>query len=306
MRHVIKIITVSLLLLVSVDSYSLILSESKIKEIATDIKNKGDEGMFDCFAEGRTIVIKYRFKDILEYILFLDDGRLITHWEDEFLAICATNFIKIRYEIYYEDENNKSQLRIFELKSSDFLDLNNTERISLKDHPKSNGVNISLKKPRGWIIEEGERPHIVQKYSVKGGTVTYMIQIHEFPTFISKNEAQLIIEGNSDIVEEWSWEELVQEMLSSFEEVEILSSEISRVDRYPARRIECKYSKTSGIIKISMYTIVWVIFYEDSLVFLWGQSVFPENEFEVLKYGALFNLITNHIVFNDQYLDNDL
>ena len=61
-----------------------------------------------------------------------------------------------------------------------------------------------------------------------------------------------------------------------------------------------------GIIKISMYTIVWVIFYEDSLVFLWGQSVFPENEFEVLKYGALFNLITNHIIFNDQYLDNDL
>ena len=42
-------------------------------------------------------------------------------------------------------------------------------KFSTVGHPKAQGLNIQIDYPKSWIKKEGERPHIVQKFSSSGG-----------------------------------------------------------------------------------------------------------------------------------------
>jgi hypothetical protein len=50
-------------------------------------------------------------------------------------------------------------------------------RYSTKGHPKAGPVDLSIKVPAEWEIEEGEKPHIVQKMTRSIGPVQYSLTI---------------------------------------------------------------------------------------------------------------------------------
>jgi hypothetical protein len=175
----------------------------------------------------------------------------------------------------------------------------NKERISLLNHNKSRGVNISLLKPKGWIIEEGDRPHIVQKYINPGRTTIYMVQINELPTFVSRNEVESELNDDS-----FGWNEMISnEIFNSSSDVKIISMDNDLVDRYPAK----SYTYTALVdmkgLKVSMFAKTWYVFYEDRLVILWGLTMFPEDKEEQIKFELLFDIITNQVQFPEQYIE---
>jgi hypothetical protein len=50
-------------------------------------------------------------------------------------------------------------------------------KFSTANHQKSNGINMVLSYPNSWLAEEGERPHIVQKFVSEGGRGLEMVSI---------------------------------------------------------------------------------------------------------------------------------
>ena len=51
------------------------------------------------------------------------------------------------------------------------------QRFSSKGHTKARGLEIELQLPRSWLAEEGERPHIVQKWTSQNGTGLDMLML---------------------------------------------------------------------------------------------------------------------------------
>ena len=41
--------------------------------------------------------------------------------------------------------------------------INSETNFSIKDHPKAKGINLKLRVPVGWEIEEAQGPNIVKK-----------------------------------------------------------------------------------------------------------------------------------------------
>src|ERR1700741_456100 len=49
---------------------------------------------------------------------------------------------------------------------------NQTTQFSSRGQPKSRGLHVTLLYPRSWLAAEGERPHIVQKFTAQDGTAS--------------------------------------------------------------------------------------------------------------------------------------
>lgn len=67
-------------------------------------------------------------------------------------------------------------------------------KYSTEGHPKASGVNLSISYPASWRKEEGERPHIVQKFmgdSIGGVTAMVMLQVQPIPGLKGGGEAEL-------------------------------------------------------------------------------------------------------------------
>ena len=62
--------------------------------------------------------------------------------------------------------------------------------VSFKSHPKAKGVNIKVKQPINFELLEGARPNIVAKFNNKENNLVYLVQINNFPYFISRTSMQ--------------------------------------------------------------------------------------------------------------------
>ncbi len=56
-------------------------------------------------------------------------------------------------------------------------------KFSSKDHPKALGLTINIKRPSSWLAENGERPHVVQKFTSNKGlyVVTASLMVRTLP-----------------------------------------------------------------------------------------------------------------------------
>ena len=158
-------------------SYAFILPEEEIKKIARDLHEKNN-GEYTCYSKGRTITFEYFLKSFEDFKRFNQNSNvLVGNLDDDIAGICSSNFINLNYIVHYKNPDGSTSTKMSFLSPTDLLGFKgaNKERISLLNHNKSRGVNISLLKTKGWIIEEGDRPHIVQKYINPGRTTIYMV-----------------------------------------------------------------------------------------------------------------------------------
>ena len=168
--------------------------------------------------------------------------------------------------------------------------------VSFKSHPKAKGVNIKVKQPINFELLEGARPNIVAKFNNKENNLVYLVQINNFPYFISRTSITNELSYPSDV------ESFAMEFISGLD-AEYISSKLVDIDQYPA--VEIIYEQPLEILgqKKPMRIVSWVIPYEDKLINLSGfseRSTFEKN------YYVFFN-ITKSVVFEDQYnnIDNN-
>jgi hypothetical protein len=241
-----------------------------------------------CIAYNRTLVYQY---DVDEFWYPPENMKedLISNFKEAGNAkIFFNNDIDVDFHYYF---GNKLQKRV-SIKSNEFSDLNFDlgNYISIEGHPKAKGVNLKLKPPVGWAIEEGDRPNIVKKFVYDNNS--YMIIVKDNITFFSRNEVRELLEDDVYV------NEFISDASSFLQYPEILNHDIVTIDKYPTLVFTMKGQMERSGIKMSLIFKNWIIFYEDKIVFLQCGGI-NNNEFYTLE--GLFNLITNSVIFPEQY-----
>jgi hypothetical protein len=241
-----------------------------------------------CIAYNRTLVYQY---DVDEFWYPPENMKedLISNFKEAGNAkIFFNNDIDVDFHYYF---GNKLQKRV-SIKSNEFSDLNFDlgNYISIEGHPKAKGVNLKLKPPVGWAIEEGDRPNIVKKFVYDNNS--YMIIVKDNITFFSRNEVRELLEDDVYV------NEFISDASSFLQYPEILNHDIVTIDKYPTLVFTMKGQMERSGIKMSLIFKNWIFFYEDKIVFLQCGGI-NNNEFYTLE--GLFNLITNSVIFPEQY-----
>lgn len=270
-------------------------TESDLKKMAQEINTqlKGTDlgngiTVRGCIAFNRTLVYQY---DVDEFWYPPENMKeeLISNFKEAGNAkIFFKNDIDVDFHYYL---GNKLQKRI-SIKSTEFSDLNFDlgNFISIDGHPKAKGVNLKIKPPVGWKIDEGDRPNIVKKFVYDNNS--YMIITKDNYTFLSKNETKELLNDNEFV------DDFLSESISFLKNPVVLNKQIVTIDKYPTLVFTFKGSMERSGFELEMISKNWVIFYEDKVVFLQSASI-DNNEFKTLE--GLYNQITNSVIFPEQY-----
>ena len=173
-----------------------------------------------------------------------------------------------------------------ELKKNDQLG----EYLSIYHHPKAKGVNLKLKIPLGWKVEEGDRPHVVKKF-VKDEN-TFMVLVKDNVTFFSRKEVRELLKEDKFL------NEFVQEVSSILKSPQIIEQSVVTIDNYPAASFKVRgIVERSGIV-IPVMIKCWFILYEDKIVYLQSMGIDNSN-FKFLE--ILYFSIVNSVIFPEQY-----
>lgn len=162
--------------------------------------------------------------------------------------------------------------------------------VSIKNHPKSKGVDLKLRAPLGWELKEGDRPNIVKKFTKDAST--YLILIKENITFFSRKMSREVFEDES------TQEALITELTSVVDNPKIIDKTLVTVDNYPTLSIKVIGSAERAGLRFNVIFKFWIIWYEDKIIMLQGGGL-DNNEFKSLE--NLFLKITNSVIFLDQY-----
>ncbi|MDP3359530.1 MAG: hypothetical protein Q8S41_09295 [Lutibacter sp.] len=287
-------ITIILVCLYSI-SFSQSLSESDIKKIAqkTNNKIKGVEignGITarGCLAIGRTLAYQYDVSNDWSPSLNMKEDLMENFKEAGISEVYFNNDINVDFYYYY---GNKLRKKI-SIKSKEFSNLNFKlgDYESVNGHLKAKGVNLKLRKPNGWELQEGDRPNIVKKFSYK--TNSYIILIKDNMMFLSRNEAKDLL-SDSEYVKE-----IIIESGSYLKNIEILHQKIVTIDTYPALEFTIRGDKERLGLNLKMIMKNWMIFYEDKII-SFSSGGFDSQEFYSLE--NLYDSITNSVIFPEQY-----
>tara|TARA_B110000003_G_C16608240_1_gene518382 strand:- start:287 stop:1585 length:1299 start_codon:yes stop_codon:yes gene_type:complete len=163
-----------------------------------------------------------------------------------------------------------------------------------KSHPKSKGVNLKIKVPVGFEELEATRPNIIKKFNNKENNLVYLFGVTELPHFMTKDYTRKYIFNESSSI---SAKNFIAE--SGYQgNTSLVSSRYLNIDKYPA--IEIVFDWKSELItgqKMENRVIQWIIFYEDRALNF--NAIAEKEKFDT--YKNIFYLITNSIVFEDQY-----
>ena len=280
--------------------YSVILlgqtfTESDVKKLANQI-NQEAKGLDigngitarGCWSAGRTLIYQY---DVPPYWEPIDNIKeeIIANFKTG--GIAKTYFLyDINVDFYYY--KGSSLIKKVSVKSNEFSTYNYElgEYLSIKDHIKSKEVNLKLKVPKGWEVKEGDRPNIIKKFTKDGNT--YLILIKDNVTFISRNESRELLSDESFV------NDVVEEASSFMKNPEIIDKSVVTIDRYPAITFKVRGNLEQSGITIPMIIKIWIVIYEDKFIYLQSAGV-DEAEFKALE--QLYSLITNSVIFPDQY-----
>jgi len=290
-----RIFTFIALLFFSITVLGQTFSESDIKTLAEQVnqKLKGvDIGngitLRGCIAISRTLIYQYDVPDYWEEPSNIKE-ELISNLKT---AGAAKNYFLYDIDVDFYYYKGNSLIKKVSVKSNEFSTFNFElgEYLSIKDHIKSKDVNLKLKVPQGWKVEEGDRPNIVKKFTKDGNT--YLILIKENMTFFSRSESRELLNGDGFL------NEFVEELSSFLKNPELIEKSTVTIDTYPTVTFKVKGKMERSGITIPMIMRYWVVFQEDKIVFL--QSMGIDNaEFKALE--QLYFLITNSVIFPDQY-----
>ena len=247
-----------------------------------------------CKAIGKTLIWQY---DVPNDWYPLENGKanIIEDFKKGNSAeLYFQNGINVEFQYF---TGNKLRSKIY-IKSEEFAstDSNLNDFISIKGHSKSQGIDIKLKAPKGWKIEEGDRPHIVKKfiYTTNGYmTNAFLITITDNIMFVSRNQARIFFEDKQSV------NELLKNLsFDLLENPKLLDFKIVSIDKYPALEFTICGNKERAGIEMSLKLRIWYVFYEDKIIVFQASSL-DNGEFERIE--PFYIQIINSIIFPEQY-----
>jgi hypothetical protein len=161
---------------------------------------------------------------------------------------------------------------------------------SIKDHPKAKGVNLKVKVPKGWKVEEGDRPNVVVKFV--NGNDLFLVMVKDAETFISKKDAQELFEDEEYI------SELMGAFNSQFSRWSLLEKKIVTLENRPTLELVVSGTNERLGVKFEMVLKTWYFFYEDRFIYLQGSTVKSPSW---AAKSQLFSLVANSVILPDQY-----
>src|SRR4051812_38034657 len=163
-----------------------------------------------------------------------------------------------------------------------------TQRFTTAGHPKADGLTITLRYPETWEAEEGERPHVVQKFVARGGGVENCnILIRRLPAALARAQIKQFV-ASSDV------DTMIGPGLKLQKKV------LTTVDGLPAAALLGSGNYSSGGMTASVVTVVYVTVYKNHLISL-TCGYLRAGPAEHAQQTSTFALIANSIVVQDQW-----
>lgn len=159
--------------------------------------------------------------------------------------------------------------------------------INIVDDSKAKGVSMKFRPPKIWEEVEPKGPNTVKKYIY--GTNTIVISIKDSPTFISRSEAKDLLSDS----------EYLKELVNNISgDSEVLNYSLVTVGTYPTLEL-LKLTKVEKLgINYNIFSLMWLIFYEDKLISVSGASI-SNDDFK--DYLFLYYFVADSIIFPEQY-----
>jgi hypothetical protein len=153
--------------------------------------------------------------------------------------------------------------------------LKDKKKYSTLNHPKANGLDVTIEYPASWVSEEGERPHIVQKFtgstidSIMPQTLILVLPMQIGQTSLTEQEAN----------EAFSSTEFMTEFQKSLPQgAKVLGTKRVTIDGEPGIEIQWSIEQERVDVKFYSCTIQYMFFYNNALFQLMGQIVAPESK----------------------------
>ncbi len=176
---------------------------------------------------------------------------------------------------------------------------NKSYEFTTRGHEKSLGVSLRVSVPEGWEMEEGQRPHIVQRFTSKSydsKLAMCVINIDRVPAIVS-------ILSDEDIAEVMFSDEAVSESLPQGSQ--IVSAKSTKYDGQPGLFIVYTYSAQRAGFDVKGYTAEHRFIYHKRYVsvscsYSGTDESFdvPGIEKELQAFQLLSQMIANSIVID--------
>jgi len=166
--------------------------------------------------------------------------------------------------------------------------------LTITNHSKSVDLDIRLKTPSSFSIEEGRRPHVVKKIYDRNTVIT--ITVIDEGAFLTRNQADKLIADsiNSPKLDNG----YIVSILNNYEESKILNQSLEKISSYPAHQITVIGKSNLAGKKIETVSKIWIVYVEDKVV-LFSFGTNELNNFEI--YEKLYDQISSTIFFPKQF-----
>lgn len=169
------------------------------------------------------------------------------------------------------------------------------EYFNTKGHLKSTGLEIKLKIPITYKMEEGQRPHVVQRFNEFEGHfgTKSTLTINEIPETEGKFDALT----NPGLINETDMLEICLD-----DGAKLRSFEIIKIDGIPFAAVESTIKKTSAVGEIEMITLSYTTFFRNRVIILsFAAQVKSGSDDHFQKSKLLYKTIASSMIFIDQW-----
>jgi hypothetical protein len=274
-------------------SDSSTISETKLKEFAEDASLQIEGVNFgggvvgrQAIAVGRNLVFQY---DVPE------DWRPYEDAKDILISTLKESgqgdfYFKESIVVSYAYIKKNSAPTVITLKPQELssVTLQLDDYVSINGHLKSKGINLRIRPPKGWTVEEGNSPNVVKKFVNKGRV--FVIITKDAATFFSRSAYR----------EMYSDEASIRDFAKSVNCAggELVDYALVTVGMHPGIQLESKCPKEIIGKKYVIPQISWSIFYEDKTVLLMGMG---SNNVEFGELKNLYSMVAATTSFPEQF-----
>lgn len=160
---------------------------------------------------------------------------------------------------------------------------------------KSMGLKMKFSVPCGWEQADGDRPHIVTKFSYtfsEGESIGEVISVNKMPATLSKKEINALYTKDG-------LKELSDGLGGTF-----ISGRKLKIDGLDCGELTFKMTRQHPVGEIYIYSLYYYFIYKDKMIFLsfWTRSLEETTTKELFeKYKILFQGLAGHTIFLSQW-----
>jgi hypothetical protein len=165
-----------------------------------------------------------------------------------------------------------------------------------KESIKSKGVNIKLKYPKSWLAENGNRPHVIQKFTSNygHGSTLALIMLTKPKEPLSQTDIDILLS-----------EEGMKSQIPENSKIISVNPNLT-MDNFPAASITFYHVQSQMNLKFGMMTTFYIIYYKGCQISLMltassEQDNFDEAKNKYLTNKKLFWRIANNLTILSQY-----